>query len=123
MPRFGDLEAAIMDRMWAAEAPLRVRDVVEDLRREREIAYNTVQTVMEILFRKGWLNRQKDGRLYRYWATSAREEYTVSLIEEALGTTPDRTAALARFVEQMDANEADDLRRLLAAAKNGKTVS
>lgn len=123
MPRFGDLEAAIMDRVWRAETPLRVRDVVEDLRKGREIAYNTVQTVMEILFRKGWLDRHKDGRLYRYWAVSSREEYTAGLIEEALGTTPDRTAALARFVQQMDAEEAGDLQRLLEEAKKGEGTS
>ena len=59
MARFGDLEAAIMDVMWAAGRPLRVREVADELNRNRPLAFNTVQTVMENLFRKGWLNRQQ----------------------------------------------------------------
>ena len=62
MARFGDLEAAIMDVMWAAGGPVRVREVADELNQNRPLAFNTVQTVMENLFRKGWLNRQKSGR-------------------------------------------------------------
>src|SRR5215211_7490291 len=36
---FGDLEAVIMDRLWSWDRPSTVRDVVDDLREEREIAY------------------------------------------------------------------------------------
>ena len=64
MARFGDLEAAIMDVVWAAGVPVRVREVSEQLNRERPLAFNTVQTVMENLYRKGWLGRRKDGRAY-----------------------------------------------------------
>jgi predicted transcriptional regulator len=64
MSRFGDLEATIMDVMWAADRPLRVREVASELHRERPLAFNTVQTVLENLFRKGWLNRSRDGRAY-----------------------------------------------------------
>ena len=62
MARFGELEAAIMDVIWAAEAPVRVREVSDQLNRDRPLAFNTVQTVMENLYRKGWLARYKDGR-------------------------------------------------------------
>lgn len=43
MSRFGDLEAAIMDVVWAAEGPLRVREVCGQLDRVRPLAFNTVQ--------------------------------------------------------------------------------
>jgi predicted transcriptional regulator len=52
MARSGDLEAAPMDAMWAAGGPVRVREVVRELHRDRPLAFNTVQTVMENLFRK-----------------------------------------------------------------------
>jgi hypothetical protein len=61
MRGFGELEQAIMDEVWAAEEPLPVREVRERLRPERELAYNTVQTVMEILYRKGWLGPGQGG--------------------------------------------------------------
>jgi hypothetical protein len=55
MRRFGELEAVIMDRLWQWGRPVLVREVVEDLRGERPLAYTTVMTVMENLHRKGWL--------------------------------------------------------------------
>ena len=62
MRRFGELEAVIMDRLWQRGSPALVRDVVEDLQRDRTVAYTTVMTVMENLHRKGWLRRDRDGR-------------------------------------------------------------
>ena len=50
MSWFGDLEAAIMDVMWAADSPLRVREFARELNAGRPLAFNTVQTVMENLF-------------------------------------------------------------------------
>ena len=34
-----------------------VREVLDDLRKDRPLAYTTVMTVMENLHRKGWLRR------------------------------------------------------------------
>lgn len=118
MPRFGDLEAAIMQRVWAADGPVRVRDVVDDLQTDREIAYTTVQTVMEILRRKGWLDREKDGRANRYWSPATADDYTAQLMDEALDQAPDRSSALMRFVERMDPSEAEQLRRALDEARS-----
>lgn len=119
MPRFGDLEASIMDQVWAVSAPVSVREVVSALQAERPLAYTTVQTVMEILHRKGWLTRERAGRAYRYRATAAREDYIARLMDEALADTPDRSAALATFVERMDPGEVEELRQALDAARNG----
>lgn len=120
MPKFGDLEAVVMDRVWAAQAPVLVRDVVEELRQNREIAYTTVQTVMDALSRKGWLRRERLGRANGYWPTASREDYTARLVAEALATTDDRTAALARYVEQMDPDEALALRQALTQARKSR---
>jgi predicted transcriptional regulator len=117
MPRFGELEAVIMERVWAADGPVMVRDVVEDLRRDREIAYTTVQTVMEILRRKGWLEREKAGRAHRYWSPATPDDYSAQLLDEALAQASDRSSALVRFVERMDTAEAEQLRQALDRAK------
>jgi predicted transcriptional regulator len=106
MARFGDLEAAIMDVMWAAGGPLRVREVADELNQNRPLAFNTVQTVMEILFRKGWLDRQKSGRAYRYVTVRSREDYVAGLMAEAL----------VRLVEDLEPAEMAQLRVALDAA-------
>jgi len=113
---FGELEAAIMDRVWAAAKPVLVREIWAALRPEREPAYNTVLTVVEILYRKGWLTRQRDGRAYRYAATVSREDYTAGLMDEALEDSADRVAALRSFVGRIDPAEARQLRAMLDLA-------
>src|SRR5213595_572901 len=71
---FGELEAAIMDRVWSAGRPVLVREIHDMLRPEREPAYNTVLTVVEILFRKGWLTRERARRAYRYEQPASRHD-------------------------------------------------
>ncbi len=110
---FGDLEAVIMDRLWSWGVAATVRDVVDDLRRERTIAYTTVMTVMDNLHRKGWLRRERDGRAWRYEPTASREEYSARLMSEALASSADQTAALVHFVEQMSQAETEALRAAL----------
>jgi predicted transcriptional regulator len=113
---FGELEAAIMDQVWAAGRPLLVREIHDGLRPDREPAYNTVLTVVEILYRKGWLARDKDGRAYRYRPTASREDYTAGLMGEVFDTSTDRLATLRLFMERIDPAEADELRAMLDEA-------
>ena len=116
MPRFGELEAAIMDVVWAAGAPVRVREVSDQLNRDRLLAFNTVQTVMEILYRKGWLDRRKDGRAYRYEPVRSRDDYAAGLVAEALSAAGDPAATLVRLVGDLEPGEIARLRAALDAA-------
>ena len=117
MRRFGELEAVIMDRLWEWGRPVPVREVVDDLRKDRPLAYTTVMTVMENLYRKGWLRRQRDGRAWRYEPTGSRSGYTAALMNEALGTSADRRTALAHFVLQMSPHDAALLQQALDQAR------
>ena len=116
MRQFGELEAVIMDRLWDWGQPALVREVVDDLRNDRQIAYTTVMTVMENLYRKGWLRRHRDGRAWRYEPTGSRSGYTAALMSDALATSTDRRTALAHFVLQMSPHDADLLRQALDQA-------
>jgi len=116
---FGELESEIMDFVWTADGPVLVRDVRDAINDQRPIAYNSVQTVMEILHRKGWLTRARDGRAFRYSAVHSREDYAASLIDQVFESGANRTATLVKLVEQMDPAEAEELRAALAAAKSG----
>ena len=57
-------------------------------------------TAMDILYRKGCLERERDSRAYRYWPTSSREQYAAELMRDALTVSTDHVAALGlvRFV-------------------------
>jgi predicted transcriptional regulator len=117
MRQFGELEAEIMDRLCEWGGPALVREVVEDLRKDRPLAYTTVMTVMENLHRKGWLRRQRDGRAWRYEPTGSRSGYTAALMAEALATSEDRRTALAHFVLQMSPHDAALLQQALDQAR------
>jgi predicted transcriptional regulator len=110
---FGELEAVIMDRLWNREEPTKVREIYDDLVGERDIAYTTVMSTMDNLHTKGWLERERDGKAYRYWATLSREQHSAQLMREALegGGRPD--LVLQHFVEQIDAEESAGLRTAL----------
>lgn len=120
MRGFGDLESEIMDRLWSWDRSVTVREVLEDLRGQREIAYTTVMTVMDNLYRKGWLKRDRDGRAFRYEPVSSREEYSAELMREALDSSTDRTAALVRFMERMSPDDSAAVRRALRRLGRGQ---
>src|SRR5258706_16287774 len=116
MRRFGELEAVIMDRLWEHGRPALVREMVEDLRADRPLAYTTVMTVMENLHRKGWLRRERDGRAWRYEPTGSRSAYTAALMSDALSTSADHRKALAHFALQISPHDAALLREALDQA-------
>jgi predicted transcriptional regulator len=110
---FGDLEASVMDVLWDAGRPLLVRDVVDSLRPDRPLAYTTIMTVLDNLYRKDWLDRARDGRAWRYEPRLGREAYTAMLMREALSVSEDRAGVLARFVNEIDPEDAAALAELL----------
>jgi predicted transcriptional regulator len=81
----GELQAAVLgvlQRLRRASA----RQVQEEIGREREIAYTTVGTVLDRLYRKGLVGRKKQsgrGGRYIYFYTTP-EKVRNSLVERAL---------------------------------------
>src|SRR5580693_5440937 len=116
MRRFGELEAVIMDGLWKLGRPAMVREMVDDVHEDRALAYTTVMTVMDNLYRKGWLRRERDGRVWRYEPTGSRSGYTAALMNGAPATSLDRRTALAHFALQMSPHDAALLREALDQA-------
>jgi predicted transcriptional regulator len=119
LPRFGELEAAIMERLWSYHRPASVREVLEDLQRDRKIAYTTVMTVMDKLHTKGWLRRTRTGRAYVYEPLASRETYTARLMREALATSDNQAAAFVHFLSELSTDEAQALRAALKIVPRG----
>ena len=113
MRGFGDLEAVIMDRVWERGEPVTVRELFDKLSAERTIAYTTVMSTMDNLHRKGWLDRVREGKAYRYTATASRGEYSARLMQEALADGGDAEVVLSHFVAQIGSGESEALRSAL----------
>jgi predicted transcriptional regulator len=117
--RLGELERAVMERLWAADqhgdGALTVRQVHDRVGTERGLAYTTVMTVLDRLAKKGLLLQQRDGRAYRYRPVATREELTAGALRSALGglDRDDRQAAIMHFIGDATPDELDDLRAAL----------
>ncbi|MBM7092055.1 BlaI/MecI/CopY family transcriptional regulator [Streptomyces sp. SID9913] len=97
----GELEDAVMTRVWKWNRPVTVREVLEDLQKERSIAYTTVMTVLDNLHQKGWVRREAEGRAYRYEAVSTRAAYAAALMNDAWSQSDNAAAALVAFFGMM----------------------
>src|SRR5215210_2203129 len=80
----GELQTAVMELLWR-EPELTVNEVEERLRRRREIAHTTVQTILDRMHSKGYLTREKQGKAFVYAPRYTREEFERGLAPEVLG--------------------------------------
>ncbi|CPT96393.1 BlaI/MecI/CopY family transcriptional regulator [Mycobacteroides abscessus] len=111
---FGELEAVVMDRVWGhGPDTTTVREVFDELAADREIAYTTVMSTMDNLHTKGWLQRERDGKAYRYWASLSREQHSAQLMSQALDTGGKPDLVLTHFLEQIGPEESARLRAML----------
>ncbi|KMO72868.1 Transcriptional regulator BlaI [Mycolicibacterium chlorophenolicum] len=101
-----------MDRIWKRDPTVSttVREVFDELAAERGIAYTTVMSTMDNLHGKGWLQRERDGKAYRYWPTLSREQHGARLMREALDTGGRSDLVLSHFLEQIGPEKAEKLR-------------
>jgi predicted transcriptional regulator len=72
----GRLERAVMDTVWAG-GDFSVRDVQTAL--GRPVAYTTVMTTLDRLFKKGLVARRREGRAFVYSAALERHEIEASM--------------------------------------------
>ncbi|MEU2588621.1 BlaI/MecI/CopY family transcriptional regulator [Streptomyces avermitilis] len=111
-----------MTRVWKWNRPVTVREVLEDLQRERSIAYTTVMTVLDNLHQKGWVRREAEGRAYRYEAVSTRAAYAAALMNDAWSQSDNPAAALVAFFGMMSEEQRQALRDAMRIAQGPQAV-
>lgn len=79
----GFLEADIMEIIWG-KGRLSVREVFEIIKNKRDIAYTTVMTTMDRLYKKGILSRKKIFKGYTYWPKLTEKTLEKHIIRETL---------------------------------------
>ncbi len=82
----GDLEAEIMEVVWARPVGegITVREVWDEIHPKRAIMYTTVMNTMTRLARKGLLAAEREERAYVYRATTSREDFVDRFVGGAL---------------------------------------
>jgi len=104
----GPLEIHVMEVLWAS-GQSSVRDVVEKL--ESKLAYTTVMTTLDRLFKKGLLERQKSERAFLYSPRLSSEEWerrrAGDLVAGFLaGPEPSRDLLLSSLVDAVGQHDA-----------------
>ncbi len=115
--RLHDLEAAIMDIVWAhGLSSFAVSDVLGHLEKQREIAYTTVMTTVGRLYDKGLLDRVREGKRYVYSPRLSREQFLEATAREVLDQAIGGSQAMALLSERVSAaseNQLDELEALI----------
>lgn len=119
----GPLERAIMEFLWdRGEAELTVRDVLESPAC-RNSAYTTVMTVLDRLWRKGFLARRKVGRAYAYRVRRTRDQHIGDLVTRVLAGSGDRRTALLGFARSVDQQDLEELRKVIRQVERERRSS
>ena len=112
------LELEIMQVLWEV-GPCTVAEVQPKLK--GELAYTTVQTMLNVLLRKNKVKRVQEGRAYRYRPTVSRERATGSalsdLVKRMFGGSSEALLMAMVDTRQISAEELARVAQKLAAAE------
>lgn len=114
----GTLERKVLDVVWRL-GRASVRDVLTAV--DHAVAYTTAMTVMDRLFKKGVLERERVGRAYIYSAAASSQQLQSSLVmgllQRLLGHGPEAASpVLSHLVDTVGARDRellDELDRLV----------
>jgi predicted transcriptional regulator len=115
------LELKIMQVLWRL-GPCQVQAVQQEL--EGELAYTTVQTMLNVLHKKGRVTRRLCGRAFEY-RTAVTEEKTLGsavtdLVDRMFGGSPEELVMSLVKSRQLDAGRLAKLAARVDAAKAAK---
>ena len=118
----GKLEREVLEQTWQ-RGEVAVRDIF--LAFEERIAYTTLMTTLDRLYKKKILARRKDGRAFLYSAAMSRDEFDHGIREDVIdglfsedanGMQP-LLACIVDTVSERDREMLDELDRLVKEKK------
>lgn len=119
--QLGALESELMERLWE-RGETSVRDLHVEL--APRLAYTTIMTTLDRLFKKGLLERRLSGRAFFYKPKIGKEHYNHQLTQHLVGIamqeSGSREAVLSSFVDyisESDRKLLDELDELIKAKK------
>jgi len=115
------LELRIMQVLWRL-GPCQVQAVQQEL--EGELAYTTVQTMLNVLHKKNRVTRRLRGRAFEYRAAVTEEKTLGSavtdLVDRMFGGSPEELVMSLVKSRQLDAGRLAKLAEQVEAAKAAK---
>jgi predicted transcriptional regulator len=113
----GELQAQVMGIYWRRKSAT-VREALESMNepRRKKLAYTTVLTLITRLWQRGLLEREPEGRGFRYRAAKSRETLLSELTEELIDRLLDDfgDVAVAQIGDRLEHLDPARLKRLKA---------
>ncbi len=109
----GDLEAEVMTIIWKSNK-VTVRDVYEQLRLKKTLAYTTIMTIMSRLAEKGLLQKESQGNAYVYTPAISESDFAKQVVSEVLDGLLEEfnEPAISHMVDRLSAEDAAKLAKL-----------
>jgi len=119
----GPLERKVLDAAWKLKRA-NVRDVVEAFK--EKLAYTTIMTTLDRLYKKGYLDRELHGRAFSYSPRLTHEQMQIGILGDVItglldGATKSVEPVLASIVDSVcdkDRKLLDELERLVKEKKS-----
>ncbi len=123
LPDLSPAQREIMEIVWD-RGEVTAADVRRVLSRTREVARNTVRTLLERMEEKGWLEHRAEGRTFLYTAARPRRD-TVGqkvreIVETVCGGSPETLVAALLDYRGLRPDELQRIRKLLDQAQADK---
>jgi predicted transcriptional regulator len=123
-PLSDELELPLMDILWARES-MKGRDLYEEIRLTKNIAYTTALTVLDRLSKKGFIKKDRRSGVILFSPRITKQSYTSAitgnLVRQAFEMSPDlAVSAFADHFSKMSESDMAKLEELLEEKKNGR---
>lgn len=106
-------EMEILKVLWE-RGPSSVRGVFRELSVGKELAYNTVQTLLRLMEEKGLVRHTVEGRTFVYAACYTRDESAVRFLERVFDGAADELVQSLLRSERIAPQELDRLHAMIA---------
>ncbi len=123
LPSLSDAQLEVMQEVWA-RGEVTVTDVWQALQAKREVARNTILTLMDRLEKKGWLSKRAVANAHLYKATVSQKKTMGQVVKNFVETTFDGAAdqMVVALLESggVSSKELDRIAKLIEAKKKSK---
>jgi BlaI family penicillinase repressor len=110
-------ELELMKILWRHETPVTVRDVYEEVRKSRPVAYTTVMTSMKTLEQKGHLKAALQDRAYLYRPARPKQQVISEMVRDFVNRVFNGSGRplVLHMLEEEQLSEADlrDIARMM----------
>ena len=116
-----EAQREIMEVVWD-QGEVTVTQVRDELAQRREVARNTIQTMIVRLEERGWLKHREEGRAFWYSAdrprTASLGAKVAQMVDRLFAGSPEEMVTALMEYRGLSSEEADRIREMIDAAES-----